>query len=120
MEQLLLHLFGDYISQSSWMARHKIQSTATGYLACGLHAVAYTLPFLLIGNAASLFVIGITHFVIDKYGLAVFLMKIRDWTWAGDNNGSSAETPPFMAVWLMIITDNTIHLIINFFSLKYL
>ncbi len=120
MEQLLLHLFGDYISQSSWMARHKTRNTAKGYLACGWHATAYTLPFLLIGSPASVFVIGITHFLIDKYRLAIYFMKIRDRTWTADNSGSSAETPPFMAVWLMVITDNTIHLIINFLSLKYL
>lgn len=120
MEQLLLHLLGDYISQNSWMARHKTRNTATGYLACALHATIYTLPFLLIGSPASLLVIGITHFLIDKYRLAVYLMKFRDRTWAADNNGSSAATPPFLAVWLMIITDNTIHLSINFVSLKYL
>lgn len=34
--------------------------------------------------------------------------------------GYPSETPPFMAVWLMIITDNTIHLTINYLSLRFL
>lgn len=36
------------------------------------------------------------------------------------DTGFPSETPPFLAVWLLIIVDNTMHLCINFLALRYL
>jgi hypothetical protein len=43
MEQLLLHLVGDYIFQSHWMATEK---TRHSYPAL-YHAIIYSLPFFV-------------------------------------------------------------------------
>jgi len=43
MEQLILHLTGDYLLQSDWMALNKIKSNR----AAATHALVYSLPFLL-------------------------------------------------------------------------
>ena len=45
MFQLILHLVGDYITQSQWMANGKTQH---GWIAA-VHATVYALPFALIG-----------------------------------------------------------------------
>ena len=44
MEQLIAHLFGDYVFQNDWMAQNKTSSD----WAAVVHAVVYTLPFLLL------------------------------------------------------------------------
>jgi hypothetical protein len=80
MEQLLLHLLGDYITQNSWLANNKTLNTVKGYLACLIHVTLYSLPFLLLTNGFTVawFVIFITHFLIDKYRLAVYLIKFNN------------------------------------------
>ena len=35
-------------------------------------------------------------------------------------NGYNKDIPVWLSTWLLIITDNTIHLIINYLALKYL
>ena len=47
MEQLLLHLIGDYVTQTDWMARTKTRAT----FAAACHAVVYTLPFALLSSS---------------------------------------------------------------------
>lgn len=44
MAQLLLHLIGDYLLQSGWMAANKAKS----HIAAFVHALVYSLPFLLL------------------------------------------------------------------------
>jgi hypothetical protein len=45
----------------------------------------------------------------------------QKYSWANCKaTGYPSETPAFLSVWLMIIADNTIHLAINFLSMKYL
>lgn len=124
MKQLLLHLIGDYITQTDWMAKNKTHS----HLAAGTHALVYTLPFLLLQPSwLALGVILITHFFIDRYRLARFVVffknKITNLSlkW-GDcsSTGYHKDDPPWLSVWLLIVADNTIHLIINFLALSYL
>ncbi len=119
MIQLLLHFWGDYITQNHWMSLHKVQNTFKGYFAAFLHALIYSLPFLFIGSYLAVFIIFITHFLIDKYRLAIWLIKLKNWEWK-TNTGFPENTPLFLSVWLMIIIDNIIHITINYFSLKYL
>ncbi len=148
MEQLLLHLIGDYITQSDWMANNKTSK----YLPAMTHAIVYSLPFLLLRPSVLAFsVILGTHFLIDRFRLAKYvvwfknaigsprLKRVKVWT-EGDNEithttyyvdpklhwdnckatGYPSETPAWLAVWLMIIADNTMHLTINYLALKYL
>lgn len=46
MEQLILHLLGDYVIQTNWMANNKEKYT----FPCLIHCITYALPFLLIAD----------------------------------------------------------------------
>lgn len=147
MEQLILHLFGDYILQSDWMANNKTSKS----VACSVHALTYTLPFLLITNSLwALVVIGGTHFFIDRYRLAKYVVYAKNfiappstifylngnestpegavfcavqdkYKWKNcKETGYPKETPVWLSTWLLIIADNSLHLAINYLVLKYL
>lgn len=124
MEQLLLHLVGDYITQTAWMAKMKVIKFRVAFL----HASVYSIPFLLITSSpTALAVILLSHAVIDHYRLARYVIFFKNWV--TDTNlkwedcqatGYSTDIPPWMSVWLMIITDNTMHLTINYMALRWL
>ena len=123
---LLAHLVGDYVIQSDWMANEKTKR----WFPAWAHAVTYGLPFLLVTQSPlALAVIVMTHAVIDHYRLARhvgwamnFLAPGSDWlTWSEcSGTGYHKDRPPWMADWLMIIADNTMHLIINVAAVRYL
>lgn len=110
-DQIVAHLVGDYLIQSHWMATEKTKRS----LAAAIHAVTYTLPFLLLTiNPVALALIVVSHFLIDRYRLARFVV------WAKNGmrgpvtaTGYPDSTPPWLAVWLLIIADNTLHLLCN-------
>jgi hypothetical protein len=116
-DQFVAHLVGDYIIQSDWMANEKTKRS----LAAAIHAVTYTLPFLLITrNPLALAIIAGTHFVIDRWRLARFVIWLKERPWPGSlplsqmgPTGYPADKPAWLAVWLLIIADNTLHLICN-------
>ena len=124
MEQLLAHLVGDYILQTSHMAEHKVRSWPVALL----HAVVYTLPFLLLTQSpAAVAVICGTHAVIDRYRLAHYLAMAKNmlgdpghWREYRTYTGYSERTPAWLSVWLVIITDNTMHITINYLAIRYL
>lgn len=124
MEQLILHLFGDYVTQTDWMANNK---TKRWYIAI-IHALVYSLPFLLLDPSLTAFlVIFISHAVIDKLRLARYVIfcknLITDPTlkWSDCSaTGFHMDRPVWLTVWLMIITDNTMHLAINYAALRWL
>jgi hypothetical protein len=150
MTQLILHLIGDYITQSDWMAQNKRKSS----IAAGLHAIIYSLPFLLLQPSWAAFAVILgTHFLIDRFGLARYVVwaknvvlspyfhgfrflnhrKLytdesaaiaREWArlrWENcSNTGYPDNAPPFLAVWLLIIADNTLHLALNYAALRWL
>jgi len=124
LEQLLLHLIGDYVFQTDWMARAKMRAT----LAAALHAVVYSLPFLLLSpSPAAIAVIAVSHYLIDRYRLARHLAfaknKLTSWhlKWADcHTTGFPTDVPPGHAFWLMILIDNTMHLSINYAALRWL
>lgn len=141
MEQLLLHLIGDYVLQSDWMASRK---TSWSFEAL-VHATVYSLPFLLLRPSWAAFaVILTTHFLIDRYRLAKYVCYAKNflaplshttaraaadgrfvyeekYEWENcSETGYPSETPVWLATWLLIIVDNTMHLTINYLSLRYL
>lgn len=124
MEQLLIHLWGDYITQTDWMAQQKTKRN----LAAFVHATVYTLPFLLITQSiAALTTIGFTHYLIDRYRLARYVVFAKnlvtnpEYKWADCNvTGYHKDSPPWLAFWLLIIADNTLHLTINYLAISYL
>ena len=153
MEQLLAHIFGDFILQSDWQALNKNKKTFN----CLVHVLIYTSVFLLLTTSwKALLVIGTTHFIIDRFPIIVkkliwwknhfptgkyppFIMC--DTTGYYDDspyNSNEANTEEcytnkinasgicgkprlfFITTWLYIITDNFLHLTINYFALTYL
>lgn len=125
MIQLILHLIGDYVTQSDWMALNKTKSTWAAFC----HATIYSLPFLAIASLNAWLVIWSTHLLIDRFRLARYLAYAKNFLGARSSwhpwsecsgTGYHKDTPPFMAVWLMIAADNTLHLAINAASIAWL
>lgn len=121
MTEFLAHAVGDYVVQSDWMANEKTRRSGPA----AAHAVSYAACFLpLTRSPYALAVIGGSHFVIDRWRLA------RHVCWAKNqlapaasrpghtSTGYGADRPDWLAVWLMIIADNTMHLLINRWTLR--
>lgn len=123
MEQLILHLVGDFVTQSDWVARNKTKSSCVALV----HALVYSAPFLLIGSPRAVAVIFGTHWVIDRFRLVRYLVWVKNWPspghypWAeAGETGFHKSTPEWLAIWLMIIVDATMHLICNYCALRWL
>lgn len=123
MEQLILHLVGDYITQTDWMAKNKTKA----YWPAFWHSWVYALPFLLIASFPAFMVIWWTHFLIDRYRLARFVVYAKNWVtnphlkWAdASGTGYHKDDPAWLAVWLLIAADNTLHLVINWAAIKWM
>jgi Protein of unknown function (DUF3307) len=124
--QLLLHLWGDYILQSDWMAQNKTRSWFPAFV----HALLYSVIFTLLRPSLTAWlVIFSTHLVIDRYRLARFVVMAKNWFLSPliarieDYNtptGYPESSPAWLAVWLTIIADNVLHLTINSLALQYL
>ena len=117
-DQIVAHLVGDYLTQSHWMATCKTKR----WLPAALHAAIYTVTFcFLTQSLLALAVIGGTHFLIDRYRLARFVV------WAKNGargpitaTGYPDDVPAWLSVWLLIIADNTLHILINGAALRWL
>lgn len=144
MIQLILHLIGDYITQSHWMAENKTKR----FWPAALHAVIYSLPFLFLKPSWAAFAVILgTHFLIDRYRLARCVVWFKNrllhpyhtfpitplsdedylnfvgtkMRWENCKaTGYPSETPLWMSVWLLIAADNTLHLAINYAALRWL
>lgn len=119
MEQLLLHLFGDFIVQNDYVALNKKKNTLKGWIYCLWHCITYALPFLLISNWKAVIGIGLTHFIIDKTNIVAHFLKLRNNVKDISNFGFLPERPFAITIWLLIFTDNTFHLICNWLFIKY-
>jgi hypothetical protein len=123
-DQLVAHLVGDFMLQNDWMARNKYHSS----LACGVHVVVYTLPFLFITqNPWTLLVIAGTHFAIDRWRINRPLIWVRNVLFPGprpwdecSETGFSSDLPDHMARLLYIAFDGTLHILINGAAIYYL
>ena len=133
-DQLVAHAVGDYILQSDWMANEKTKRS----LAALVHALTYSLPFLLFRPSLRAFVfIAATHFIIDRWRLARFVCYAKnffappqtykpcfaEWWFHWEDcaaTGYHKDRPAWMSVWLLIIADNTMHVICNGIALMYL
>lgn len=128
-DQFLAHLVGDYLLQSHWMATEKTKRS----LAAAVHAITYTLPFLFLTRSPlALAAICGTHFVIDRYRLARWVVSLKNGylfenqdvpghlVMRATATGYRDDVPPWLAVWLLIIADNTLHIICNGLALRFL
>jgi hypothetical protein len=123
MEQLILHMIGDYVTQSHRMANEKTRS----WLWAISHSVTYGLPFLLIANWRAVAVIVVTHVFIDRLRLIRYVVFLKNWLndvslrWSEcSGTGYDKGVPSWLAVWLMIAADNTLHIAINYLAVKWL
>lgn len=140
MGELLAHLFGDYVFQNHWMAQNKTKA----WVPALVHATVYTMPFrFLTADWRPLLIIWATHLLIDRFRLAQFWTEFYGvgckgelWaTWGAlrivaanpdsttmeeaiEAQQSASRAPAWLAVWLMIIVDNTVHLSINHLALS--
>lgn len=74
-DQLVAHAIGDYVIQSDWMAGEKTRQS----FAAAVHALTYAWPFLLLTHSLpALAVIVGTHFVIDRWRLARFVVFAKN------------------------------------------
>lgn len=132
-DQLVAHAVGDYILQSHWMATEKTKQ----HTAAAIHAVCYTLPFLLITqSSAALAAICGSHFLIDRYRLARYVVWLKNGPLdmaeqghIGDDvarwkpvtaTGYADDVPAWLSVWLLIVVDNIIHVACNALAIAYL
>lgn len=132
-DQLLCHAIGDYVLQSDWMANEKTKKS----IAALAHVATYGLPFILLRPSWKAYAVIVgTHFVIDRWRLARFVVQIKNHIAPrrviqlcfGVENGCRfatttgypSETPSWLAVWLLIIADNIMHITINGLAIKYL
>jgi len=123
---LLAHLFGDYVAQSHWMATEKTKR----WLPAVLHGITYTACYLLvIRSLPALAVIGVSHVVIDRYRLARHVVWAKNhiapraaWRpWVDCSaTGYPSDVPAWLAVWLLIVCDNALHLAINVAAVMWL
>jgi hypothetical protein len=128
-DQLLAHAIGDYILQSHFMATNK---TKRSWVAL-YHASTYALSFLFLKpSLLALAVIIGSHFVIDRWRLARFVVAFKNlfFTTPAEYERMSNEIdmatgfpkdcPPWLATWLLIIVDNLCHVLLNGLALRYL
>lgn len=80
-------------------------------------------------SVPALLVIAGTHIVIDRFRLAKYLAwgknqlapkEFRPPRSAMLTTGYSESTPAWMSVWLMIIADNTVHIVLNTLAIIFL
>lgn len=132
MEQILLHLVGDYITQTQWMADNKVRR----WWPAVLHASIYALPFLMLGSLRAVLVIWATHVVIDRFSPAKYVILLKNFfgdklpvsepeidsfalkMW--DNFGLPPHVPKWVAFPVYVAVDNTMHLLINYGALRWL
>lgn len=122
-DQLVCHAIGDYILQSDWMANNKTKRN----LPAIIHALTYSLCFLVFRPSLLAFaVIFSSHFLIDRFRLArrvCWAKNILGGAWPPYEctaTGYPDDRPAWMAVWLLIIADNILHVMINAACLKFL
>lgn len=105
----IFHFVGDYLFQNDWMAAQKTKNTVVAFV----HAFIYSMVFFLVCTFNWWLLIFFTHFFFDRFRLAQYWIRLVNWKWNGDNFGYSEDKPKWMSVWLLIIVDNTFHIIFN-------
>jgi hypothetical protein len=149
MEQLLTHLFGDYWLQSDYCAMNKSKRTwpclvhVLLYTACFLILTTSWKALLVIG--ATHFIMDrwpiiikriiwlknhlnpeLSYVPFEKCDITGYYDNIKNEAtdvmksqWETTYNGYGARLN-YITIWLYIITDNSLHLFINYMALKYL
>jgi hypothetical protein len=132
---ILGHLVGDYLLQTEWMALQKSKNTLDGWCAAIIHCLIYTFAMcLFMRNTQAIWMVAVflSHFPIDKFGLAEKYMKyvkgsglkqyIDTVDWTNPNHppddftkGQQMLTGGFRA-FVYAVTDNTMHLVLMYLA----
>ncbi len=142
-DQLVAHAVGDYLLQSDWMATEKVRRS----VAALAHVLTYVLPFLLLTTSFwAILAIVVSHFVIDRWRLARYVVWAKNFLAPVDRHvvhydlgipqnawrstappwsrctatGYDEDRPAWLTVWLMIVADNTLHVLCNGAALRWL
>lgn len=147
-DQILAHLVGDYLLQSDWMATEKTKRSiaALAHAACyslpflffrpsiaALTFVAGT-HFVIDRWRLARYVVWAKNFIAPVSGCCcdgTTVCFVCSWHGAAMNReqwtftecaatGYPPNRPPWLATWLLIIADNTLHLICNGIALRWL
>jgi len=126
-EKLLLgHLLGDYLLQNQWMALNKSKNSWIGWLAAFVHCIIYTFSicmFMQNFDMIWIIVVFLSHFPIDKFGLAEKYMHyikgsgMKDYLLKDKQNVVLNRYDMLeggFASLVYTITDNSLHLIIMY------
>jgi hypothetical protein len=130
------HCIGDFLLQPATLAKNKKKNTLYGWSVCAVHCMIYVLTVVMAiawtsykSTMLQIFLIFLTHFVIDKTRLLdVYfkIMKIRSWDTNITNPQShslitvkQAVDVSFGAV-VYVVADNTLHLLSLYCILKFL
>jgi hypothetical protein len=147
MPQLLVHIFADYFTQSDYQAMNKSKKTIPCLIHVLLYTSCF---LLLTTSWKALLVIGGTHFIIDRFPIIVRRIiwvknhinpsfsyvpfeKCRMTGYYDNVENEIYQLNPtsesingyiprlnYVTLWLFIISDNFLHLTINFLALTYL
>ena len=105
------HLVGDYLLQNDWMALNKKKETRTGYWACNVHCVIWTVCVMTFAQwwtaVNGYWICGLllaTHIIQDKTQIISWWMRLK---W---KDQSKFAQPP-MAPWSLIVVDNVWHIL---------
>lgn len=125
-DALVAHAIGDYLLQSHWAATEKTKRSS----AAAVHVTTYMLPFLFLTRSVpALVVIVGTHFVIDRWRLARYVVWAKNFLaprganrpWAEcTTTGYPDTTPAWLSVWLLIVADNILHVACNGLAIAWL
>lgn len=125
-EALICHLVGDFCLQNDWMASKKRMDS----FCCAAHVAVYTAVFLVLTwNILALALIAGTHFAIDRCGLAMKWCELygvgSPWDRIVDEDtgevcGIRPSEPAYKNFWLVVIVDQTFHLVCNYAILRWL
>ncbi len=124
-EMLLGHFIGDYLLQNNWMALKKMDNTGLGWLACIVHCLIYTLAVCLLmweWNILWMTAVFLSHFFIDKFGLAEAYLKLINGRSlnrfiADPANKSYSPTVALQSgfyVFVYVVVDNTMHIVLMY------
>lgn len=118
---LLGHLVGDYLVQNDWMAKNKSKYNLNGWLAATVHCLVYSLAVLIFTGIYDwiwYLAIFLTHFPIDKFGLAeIYLKYVKGLNVKGflkeekEIDRMTMIQASFITI-VYTVTDNTIHLLL--------
>lgn len=146
--QLIAHAFGDYVLQSHWMATEKTKRSLAALAHVATYGLPFlflrpswlalfvivSTHFVIDRWRLARYVCWLKNFIgprrlclldAERYvSLNIHQVHerwLRNYHWDECSaTGFAPDTPPFLAVWLLIIVDNLMHVAINGLALAYL